>query len=102
VHTSYPDIERDGFTFSDGCGFIRPDVAHEIAAKFKFTKVSGFQIRLGGAKGVLAVCNDLSKFKDGDKEYKILLRNSQVKFQSDNLTLDIVRCATFSQGFLNR
>ena len=42
VHTSYPDIERDGFTFSDGCGFIRPDVAQQIAKKFKFTNVSGF------------------------------------------------------------
>ena len=55
----YPDIERNGFCFSDGCGFIHPDLAAEIAHKYKFTNMSAFQIRLGGAKGVLAVNNNL-------------------------------------------
>jgi hypothetical protein len=32
----------------------------------------------------------------------VLLRESQIKFPSKNLSLDIVRCATYSQGFLNR
>ena len=32
----------------------------------------------------------------------MLLRESQVKFPSNNLSLDIIRCATFSQGFLNQ
>ena len=76
MNLCYPDIERDGYVFSDGCGLIRPDVAQEIAAKYKLSNVSGFQIRLGGAKGVLAVCNDLNVFKGPTKDYKILLRNS--------------------------
>ena len=31
-----------------------------------------------------------------------MLRKSQVKFPSENLTLEVVRCATFSQGYLNK
>jgi RNA-dependent RNA polymerase len=76
VNLCYPDIERDGYVFSDGCGLIRPDIAQEIAAKYKLSNVSAFQIRLGGAKGVLAVCNDPNVFKGPTKDYKILLRNS--------------------------
>ena len=32
----------------------------------------------------------------------MLLRNSQTKFPSDDLTLNVIRCSTFGQGFLNR
>ena len=32
----------------------------------------------------------------------IQVRNSQIKFESDDLGLNVVRCATFSQGYLNR
>lgn len=52
---NYPDIERNGHTFSDGCGYIHPQLASDIAKKFKFTNISALQIRLGGAKGVLVV-----------------------------------------------
>ena len=52
---------------------------------------------------MLAVADDIKMFKKQDgTEYKVLLRPSQVKFPSENFTLDIIRCATFSQGFLNR
>lgn len=98
VCQDYPDIERNGHVFSDGCGLIHPDRAQDIARIFKFTNISAFQIRLGGAKGVLAV----SKEQFENNQSQVILRKSQVKFPSDNLTLDIVRCATFSQGFLNR
>ena len=64
--------------------------------------MSAFQIRIGGAKGILAVNKDKSIFKVNGHEYNILLRKSQVKFPSQNLSLEIVRCATFSQGYLNR
>jgi hypothetical protein len=60
------------------------------------------QIRLGGAKGVLTVPKDTSIFKKADgSEYQVLLRESQVKFPSENLSLDIIRFATYSQGYLN-
>ena len=42
VEQGLPDIERDGFVFSDGCGYIHPDLAMEIARDFKLTNVSAF------------------------------------------------------------
>lgn len=105
VKVDYEDIERNGFTFSDGCGLIHPEFAKLVAKQYKFSNISALQIRLGGAKGVLAVGNDPDMFKcpdDPSKEYKVLLRKSQVKFPSKNLTLDVVRWATFSQGYFNR
>lgn len=57
------DIERDGFNFSDGCGLIHPELAQAIATRYKFSSISAFQIRLGGAKGVLAVASDVKMFK---------------------------------------
>jgi uncharacterized membrane protein len=44
----------------------------------------------------------VSKEQFENNQSQVILRKSQVKFPSENLTLDIVRCATFSQGFLNR
>jgi len=32
----------------------------------------------------------------------VKLRKSQVKFPSTDLSLNVVRCATYSQGYLNR
>lgn len=32
----------------------------------------------------------------------IELRPSQVKFESKNISLDVVKCATFTQGYFNR
>jgi len=37
VKQYFPDIERNGFTFSDGCGYIHPNVAQEIANKMSFS-----------------------------------------------------------------
>jgi hypothetical protein len=33
---------------------------------------------------------------------EIRLRESQIKFPSNDLSLNVVRCATYSQGYLNR
>mmetsp|Transcript_29111 Transcript_29111/g.43876 ORF Transcript_29111/g.43876 Transcript_29111/m.43876 type:complete len:103 (-) Transcript_29111:2381-2689(-) len=53
VYLGYKDVERNGHVFSDGVGFMHPDLAAEVAKKLKFTHVSAIQFRLGGAKGVL-------------------------------------------------
>ena len=71
---------------------------------------SAFQIRIGGAKGVLMVKPD-SEMKHLDAEIcnikfqrdvQVRLRESQIKFASPDLSLNVVRCATYSQGYLNR
>jgi hypothetical protein len=43
--------------------------------------------------------------EDGSLVEKVLdvrLRGSQIKFFSQDLSLNVVRCATYSQGYLNR
>lgn len=35
-------------------------------------------------------------------EHLIELRPSQMKFKSKDLFLEVIRCSTFSQGYLNR
>lgn len=106
VLQGYPDEERNGHCFSDGCGWIHPELADKVAHAFKHTHMSAFQIRIGGAKGVLATNNNLELFQKeegGENDYyQVLLRSSQMKFPAGNLTLELVRCATFSQGYLNR
>jgi hypothetical protein len=43
---------RNGYNFTDGCGFISKDLCSLIESHFGI-KSSAFQIRLAGAKGVL-------------------------------------------------
>ena len=33
---------------------------------------------------------------------KVQLRSSQTKFPSEDLSLNVIRCSTYGQGFLNR
>lgn len=42
VDFGYPDIERNGHCFTDGVGYISPEIALEIAKDFKFSQVSAF------------------------------------------------------------
>ena len=89
------DIINNGFTFTDGCGKVSSEIAEIIAHEFGLQKASAFQIRIGGAKGVLMESKDLTG-------RMVVLRDSQIKFKSNDLGLNVVRCATYSQGYLNR
>lgn len=89
------DIERNGYCFTDGVGYISPELAREAAEYFKYSQVSAFQIRLAGAKGVLMVKPEL-------EGRCIQLRKSQIKFDSRDLSFNVIRCSTFSVGFFNR
>ncbi|ORY92106.1 RNA dependent RNA polymerase-domain-containing protein [Syncephalastrum racemosum] len=90
------DIERNGYTFSDGVGKISAKLAKEIAIKMELRTVPcAFQFRFGGAKGVLSVSN----FLEGRK---IQLRPSQIKFSSTHYELEIIRFSTLIPGYLNR
>ena len=102
VYQGLEDVERNGHVFSDGCGWISEELARNVAGYFNHGRISAFQIRVGGAKGILAVNTDRSAFVRDGHRYHIMLRKSQVKFPSENLTLEVVRCATFSQGYLNK
>jgi len=69
-----PDVDRNDFCFTDGCGTISPRLADLISQRFRLTvDATGFQIRLQGAKGVLVVDKSL----EGEQ---VCLRPSMVKF----------------------
>jgi len=59
------------------------------------TYTSALQIRLAGAKGVLQVNPRLQGLQ-------VQLRSSQIKFPSNDLSFNVIRCSTYSLGFLNR
>ncbi|KAI8141150.1 RNA dependent RNA polymerase-domain-containing protein [Fennellomyces sp. T-0311] len=90
------DIERNGYTFSDGVGKIAPSLARDVAAHLQLeTTPSCIQFRLGGAKGVLAISNFLSG-------KRIQLRPSQIKFDSVHTMLEVIRTSTYLPAYLNR
>ncbi|KAF2292442.1 hypothetical protein GH714_022824 [Hevea brasiliensis] len=95
---SLPDIERNGYTFSDGIGIITPDLAKEVAEKLKLdaNPPCAYQIRYAGCKGVVACWP-----AQGDG-IRLSLRPSMNKFLSNHTTLEICSWTRFQPGFLNR
>ncbi|CAH8283729.1 unnamed protein product [Eruca vesicaria subsp. sativa] len=94
-----PDIEvtTDGadYCFSDGIGKISLAFAKQVAQKCGLSHIpSAFQIRYGGYKGVIAV--DRSSFR------KLSLRDSMLKFDSNNRMLNVTRWTESMPCFLNR
>ena len=97
-----PDVERNGFTFTDGVGKISPLLADMVYHQLRLldrNKISRapsvFQFRLGGCKGVLAVSEDL-------KGIDLRLRNSQFKFSSESNELEVIRWSSRESAHLNR
>ncbi|KAK4543456.1 hypothetical protein LTR36_005599 [Oleoguttula mirabilis] len=94
-----PDIERNGFCFTDGVGKISPFLAQMIADEFGLPNSSTdypsvFQFRLGGCKGVLAVDPAI-------KGQVVQIRPSQEKFPAKYHGLEICRTSQFSSANLN-
>ncbi|XP_030548273.1 RNA-dependent RNA polymerase 6-like [Rhodamnia argentea] len=98
VNHNLPDIERNGYCFSDGIGTITPDLAREVAEKLKLEldTPSAYQIRYAGYKGVVACWPSKG---DG---IRLSLRPSMNKFRSNHTTLEICSWTRFQPGFLNR
>ena len=91
-----PDIERNGYVFSDGVGKLSNFVAQVAANELGLVEPpSAFQFRLGGCKGVLTVAPDV-----GFRE--IHIRRSQYKFPAKHEGLEIIRCSQFISIKLNR
>ncbi|KAI3641046.1 hypothetical protein MIR68_001924 [Amoeboaphelidium protococcarum] len=93
-----PDIERNGYNFSDGIGKISPVIAKAIANAMQLIEIpSAFQVRMGGYKGVLAVDPTIS-----DQDALVQFRPSQKKFiTSHQSSLDIIRTSLYSPAYLN-
>ncbi|KAI9314709.1 RNA-dependent RNA polymerase [Obelidium mucronatum] len=100
VVMSVPDVERNGYNFSDGVGTISQEIANDIWAELqKLNKgiarnkvsvgrnealldlvPSAFQIRFGGAKGMVSVDPSL-------QGRKMKIRKSMIKFNAPNSTI---------------
>jgi RNA-dependent RNA polymerase len=59
VLVGHPDIKRNGYNFTDGAGHISLALAASTSELFGLTHCSSaFQVRIGGAKGVLMIKPD--------------------------------------------
>ncbi|KAG7387256.1 Interferon-induced helicase C domain-containing protein 1 [Phytophthora pseudosyringae] len=95
------DIKNDQYVFTDGCGEIALVGAESIVSELKLSYTpSAFQIRLGGAKGVLVV-SDFGN-RNIRREEGVVLRNSMSKFTSNHTMLEVVACAGKSEAYLTR
>ncbi|OTB02887.1 hypothetical protein M426DRAFT_61501 [Hypoxylon sp. CI-4A] len=95
-----PDIEHDGYCFTDGVGKIAPGRAKFLVENLTMSKnlktiPSAFQFRLGGSKGVLVQWPNLP-FNE------VHLRPSQNKFTSSSQGLEVIKPSRFSTASLNR
>ncbi|KAI8838591.1 RNA dependent RNA polymerase-domain-containing protein [Chytriomyces cf. hyalinus JEL632] len=105
VNMYFPDVERNNYNFSDGIGTVSEEIASEmwdtlkkqdklLAAKLAsgFSDIvdavpSAFQIRFGGAKGLVSVDPSLPG-------RKMNIRQSMIKFEAKNLS--IIEVADYS------
>ncbi|KAF1834188.1 RdRP-domain-containing protein [Decorospora gaudefroyi] len=95
-----PDIERNGYTFTDGVGKLSPFLAQMAAQQLGLSNAfddppSLFQFRLGGCKGVLALDPKIT----GNEVH---IRPSQQKFEAKSRGLEIIRSSTLATAFFNR
>ncbi|KAL5975839.1 RNA-dependent RNA polymerase [Asimina triloba] len=98
VNMLLPDIERNGYEFSDGIGKMTPDLAMEVAEKLQLTvnPPCAYQIRYAGCKGVIAC------WPRDDDGFRLSLRPSMNKFKSSHTMLEVVSWPRFQPAFLNR
>jgi RNA-dependent RNA polymerase len=95
-----PDIERNGFMFTDGVGkisrFLAQMAAQELGLQNPFDDPpSLYQFRLAGCKGVLAI-------DPGLMGTTVQIRPSQYKFEAPIKGLEIIRASAFATACFNR
>ncbi|KAI1212533.1 RNA dependent RNA polymerase-domain-containing protein [Annulohypoxylon truncatum] len=95
-----PDIEHNGWCFTDGVGKIAPSRAKFLIQNLNTSNLvthtpAVFQFRLGGSKGILTQWPDVP-FND------VHLRPSQNKFSCSSRGLEIIKTSRFSVAALNR
>ena len=93
--TDDPEDREGEYCFTDGCGNVSTELCKAMNEVVGVYRCSAFQVRLGGAKGVLMHKPELPG-------RMVELRPSQVKFVANEYVLEVVRGATFTQGYLNR
>ncbi|KAL4942211.1 hypothetical protein BDV06DRAFT_235547 [Aspergillus oleicola] len=94
------DIERNGYTFSDGVGKISNFLAQMVMSELRIKTPtreppSAYQFRLGGCKGMLIVSPEA-------RRQEVHIRKSQYKFAAPHKGLEIIRWSQYSLASLNR
>ncbi|CAK0809375.1 unnamed protein product [Prorocentrum cordatum] len=83
------------YCFTDGAGKIRADIAQDVSSRLGCNVVpSAFQIRYGGAKGVVVGYPGCNR--------KLELRKSMIKFDSRHDSFEVVSWSRNNPAFLNR
>lgn len=96
------DVQRHGFTFSDGVGVMSRRVAESAAHTLQLDYLpSALQIRFGGSKGVVSLCPPGVPMRYGKE---LLLRSSMTKFAGnpEHHDLEICSVAKAMPCYLNR
>lgn len=100
-----PDVERNGYCFSDGVGTMSFAVAKKVQNLLNLKHYpSAIQIRFGGCKGVLSLKHNanVQQKEEGEGELRIQVRNSMLKFSSQHQGLEILSVAKPMPCYLNR
>ena len=97
-----PDVERNGYTFSDGIGTGSPTLFCQVAKRFELTRVpSALQIRLGGVKGMISIDTRLAVTVGADVAI-LNTRPSMNKFASQDRRVEVCEVSGWRPGRLNR
>ena len=87
------DVERGGYTFTDGCGSLAPQLARELARRRNICFLgqrytpSVFQLRYRGYKGVVAVDQTMRN----QSQALLKMRKSMKKFSGgDDYSFSVV------------
>ena len=97
LKTVAPDVESNGVTFSDGIGCASPELFKKIKTILNLPqKVSAFQIRIGGIKGVISLHDQMAEGKE------VMFRKSMKKFESSHNMLEVLNYSFSIPLFLNR
>lgn len=90
------DYVHNGFVFTNDCGKMSPQIARDIAKELGMNYTpSVVRFNLGGASGILLLSNYLTK-------RKIQLRSSQIRFESPNTWLEIIKVSKPNRVHLNK
>ena len=93
------DVVQESYVFSDGVGTMSQALIERIwnatVTNENMTKPVVYQIRIGGAKGVLSLDKTL-------KGSQVCLRPSMIKFEAPNSNLEIANTGRILPFFLNR
>lgn len=95
-----PDVERNGYVFSDGCGRVAPEFALKVSNTLKLDHTpSLYQIRYAGCKGVIAAWPIEAS---SGQQYDLGYRKSMNKFSSDHTELEVIGWSKYLPCYLNR